>query len=431
MRPSHRLAVLLLVAQAGALAWPQTPASVEPSPPTEVSGRLTKLAGADVLELWGSPPQAAYAQGFLTAPRIVALFDEYILDPRIVRDPAVYEVMLRPVVRRQFAWSAAQLAEFEALLRGMRDRLGQECRSTRLERSIELEDLMVANTIADWYGMFCSSVSVWGRYTADGQTLTARNLDYPGTASMERNQLIVVRQAHGDARGWVGVGWPGALGVYTAMNDQGVTMLMHDAAGLAASYPDGFTPRSFVLREALEAARAESYVGDVARVFARHRVLVGNNVHVSAPRRDALPPAVIFEYDGNREGDGFVCRKPGDDHVAPCADALWCTNHMRLRKPAVESRRFTALAQALARLADESRTLDPRGAFELIDLARQDTTVHTVVLEPARRRMHVRLPLIAPEPIDIRLEDWLGRRSTPPAAAGAGAAHPTPTRGGR
>ncbi len=385
-------------------------------PTQPLTGRLSSDTGLPVLELWGTPTQAAYTQGFLCADSIVALFDDYILDPRITPNVAVYEGPLRAAVRRQFTWPPAVEGELSAILNGLIDRLGRDgVRSAKLDRELDVDDLMVANCLADWFGLACSSFSVWGRLTPDGALLTARNLDFPFTTSMQRAQLVVIRRADGLRPAWIGVSWPGLIGVYTALSEAGVSISMHDANGLPASDVLGFTPRSLTLREALEAARPASFIADVCSVLENRRALVGNNIHVSVPVGTSDPPAAIFEYDGSPHERGVSVRRPAHDG-GPADQRLYCTNHLRLRQQPRECRRYEVLERTLARRDAAGRPVDVPAAFELLEAVRQDTTLHAVVFEPAARRIHVRIPALTQEVVVFDLSVWL-RRPVEGAAA--------------
>ena len=225
---------------------------------------------------------------------------------------------------------------------------------------------------------------------------------------MAEAQLVVIYRGAGGTHSWVGVTWPGMVGVFTAMNDAGVTVLMHDARGLPNSQSSGFTPRALILRQALEAAGVESYVADVQRVFQQCHVMVGNNIHVSGPQQAGQPSAAVFEYDGNRR-DGGVSVRLAEHNEAGFANALWCTNHMCLRKEPVDSDRFERLSRRLSELARERATLDLTAALKLIREVRQRSTLHSVVFEPARRRMHVHIPAVLDRAVEIRLDEWLSR----------------------
>jgi len=374
-------------------------------PVQPLCGRVTQHEGLTALELWGTPEQAGYAHGYLLAEEIIRLFDGYVLDKRIVPSPQLYEALLVPAVRRQFVWSAAHEGELEALARGMQERIGAEnLRSEVLERELKIEDLMVANALADWFGMMCSTFSAWGSLTINRQTITARNLDFPSTRIMERAQLVVIYRGNAQSHSWVGVSWPGMIGIYTGMNSAGVAMLMHDAAGLPPSEVAGFTPRALILREALEAARAEHFAEDVRRVFQSRHVLVGNNIHVSGPLLDGRAPAVAFEYDGNARDAGVSVRT-----VETGGTALWCTNHMRLRRPPGECWRYKELTEQLGRLAEDGRKLDATLALELIRRVGQDTTLHSVCFVPHKKTMYVSIPAINDRVVELKLDEWLKR----------------------
>ncbi|MBU0641096.1 MAG: hypothetical protein KKB50_19730 [Planctomycetes bacterium] len=378
--------------------------------PSTVSGRLTRHQGLPVLELWGQPEEAGFAHGYLLAQDILRLVDEYALHESVVASPQVYETMLMPGIRRKFTWPRAAEEELAAVLAGMRARIGAErCRSERLGRPLRVDDLMITNALADWHGMLCSTFSAWGALTEDGQTITARNLDFPSTPTMRKEQLVLIYHGGRHRKSWIGVTWPSLIGVYTAMNSDGVSMLMHDAGGLPPTHADGFTPRSLILREALEAAQAETFVADVRRALTGRRVMVGNNIHVSAPVREGRPPAVVFEYDANSREDG-VTERFARHNDAALPNALWCTNHMRLRRAPRECERFARLEAALSAAARAGSRIGPATAQDVIGRVRQDTTLHTAVFWPARRTMHVSIPSVSDLVVEFKLDEWLARR---------------------
>ena len=130
------------------------------------------------------------------------------------------------------------------------------------------------------------------------------------------------------------IGWPGLIGAYTAMNEDGVTICMHDAQGLPATHQGKFVPRAYALREAIEKASGVSAVEDVRRVLLASPVMRGNNIHVSSPFMGQRNPAAVFEYDGNTAQDGGVTMRVALDEQTPAlTSALLCTNHYRNRAP--------------------------------------------------------------------------------------------------
>lgn len=421
-RQSTTIMMAALLAAAGALAGdaslPARQVIHAPQAPRLLTGRLSRVGGLRVLELWGTPEQAGYAQGFLLASDIANLIDGYVLDENILPAPETYETTLLPNVRRMFAWPDLAVQELRGMLAGARDRLGGDrFRSAKLDRPLQLEDLMVANTVADWFGFLCSSVTLWGDLTADRRILTGRNLDFPYTASMKAAQIVVLRA--GGKHRWAGVSWPGLIGVYTGFSDVGVSMLIHDARGLPASASLGFTPRSLILREALEQADAKTYLDDVAAVFAARRVMVGNNIHVSGP--DTARPAGVFEYDGNARGAGVTLRVAGDLLDAP-PNAVWCTNHMCVRRAGQHHWRYNRIGHKLEHAARFAQPLDVDRLFELMASVQQSITLHTVVLEPQTRRMHVLIPAVSPQRVTFDLDQWLAALPPAPQAGASNAA---------
>ena len=412
-----QLIVVMIAATCGCVTTADTGIQIDQAltpAPRPLCGRLSEYRGLPVLELWGTPEQAGYAHGYLLAESIVSLIDGYMLDPKIMPNPQVYETLLIPAVHRQFVWTAAQESELAAMTDGMRARLGSErLRSKMLERALKLDDLMAANVLADWFGMMCSSFSAWGALTADGQTLTARNLDFPSTDLMARLQLVVIRHGYNGEKATIGVSWPGLIGIYTGMNSAGISMLMHDAAGLPPSENIGFTPRSLILREALTRARAGHLAGDALEVFQKRRVIVGNNIHVSAPRTPGLPPAVVFEYDANGQNQGVTKRGPQTSGNAPI-DAVWCTNHMRLRKAPRECWRYQQLEESFARLKSNAEKLTPATALELIRGVAQNITLHSVCIVPHTKTMYILVPAVDPQTVEFKLDEWLRRPTERP-----------------
>lgn len=369
----------------------------------DLSGRLTTKGELRVLELWGTPRDAGFAHGYLLAEDIVTLFDDFVLDPKVVPSHEFYEGIIRPNSGQRFEWSPAARDELAGILAGAQSRLGKDkVRSAKLDRPLDLDDMLAINALADWFCLACSSVSLWGPLTSDGQTLTARNLDFPSTVQMDKLQIVIAYRGAGERKSWLGVSWPGAIGVYTAMNADGVTMSIHDAPGRPMSAASGFTPRSLILREALEGAAAGSFATDVAKVLRAHKVAIGNNVHVSAPRNGDAAPARIFEYDAGDLSGGVTERIP-DPAAGALANALWCTNHQRERQPPLDCDRYTKLQQRLTEASTAGTRFDAASALRLIRDIRQESTLHSVVFMPAKGKMLVLIPSVAEVPVEFDL----------------------------
>lgn len=399
-----RLLPIPAILLAAALCWAEPPAAER-----AVSGRLSTQDGLRILEVWGTPREAGFAHGYLCAETIVRLLDDYVLDPRITPSPAIYEGIVLPGTQRQFEWSPEAEAELRGILDGMTARLGERLRSRKLDRELRIEDLKICNTLSDWHGLFCSTFSAWDGLTADGETLTARNLDFPPAGGMEKEQIILVHRGSKAGRDWVGVTWPGLIGVYSAMNAEGVCLFMHDANGLTASRSDGFAPRSLILREALEAAAAPTFIDDVARVLRKRRVMVGNNIHASGPLDARRAPAAVFEYDANERDDGVTVRAATDNGPS-LTTGLCCTNHLRLRRDPRPCNRYARLTARLEELTKSGTRLAPGGAMDVIRGVAVRETLHSIVCQPKLRKMIVLIPSIKPTPVELDVAKLLSPR---------------------
>lgn len=408
-RPEKWARLLLLIAIATGVKSSRA-ADRNPEPQPDLHGRLRTFEGLPVLELWGARTEMAFAHGYLMAERIAPLFDDFILSPRMMPELAAYQAIILPSMRTRWDWTEYE-PELQALAEGVRAKLGPRgLWSKRLNRALTVDDLMACNALPDWHGLFCSSFSAWGEFTADGNTLTARNLDYDSTPEMARAQFILLQRGAAHRRGWIAITWPGLLGVYTGTNAEGVSVLSHDANSLPKSYVSGFTPRGLIFREVLEAAGATTAFEDAARVFTARRVVCGNNQHVSIPMCPGGSPARIFEYDSNSEGQGITVRAAGtEDHAL--IDALYCTNHVRMRQTPAPCDRYAVLDRELHDARFQGQKLDWRRALEIARKAAQNDTLHTIVVEPNRGLLHVLIPSLRDTPVTVDYAAWFREAS--------------------
>ncbi|HUU84496.1 MAG TPA: C45 family peptidase [Phycisphaerae bacterium] len=385
--------------------------------PPQVTGRLETVQGVRVLKLWGTPEQRGYAHGYLLGRDIVEMFDGAVLNPQVLEDPRQYETEVRGKFLRQMRFSPDRRAELEGMFRGIVDSVGlPQTRLERLGRNLDVQDLMAINSMADWYRFFCSSFSAWGQATADGGMLTARNLDFLALPGLDTSHVIIVYlQPGGGKRAWVSVAWPALIGAYTAMNEDGVTILMHDALGRANTHQGAFVPRSIALRDALESARAATAVGDVKRVLLTEPSITGNNIHVSSPFSGQIHPAAVFEYDGDISADGGLSTRFST--APPLKDWLVCTNHYCLRetphRPWDDStQRYTTIETALKQVRQRQGKIDLALARQIMASVGVKTTFHSVVLLPNSKELYVSLarpgtPAHLIQPVHLRLADLL------------------------
>jgi hypothetical protein len=283
--------------------------------------------------------------------------------------------------------------ELQGILDGIEARFGGTPVVAALFREITYDDLLAMNCVADALASACSSFVAWGPLTADGNTLAGRNLDWNLISTLFGQELIMVQAPDpaGPALGWVSITWPGLIGCYTGMNSEGVTVSVHDAPAGRALEGKGFIPRTFALRDAIEAAKAASAIDDIKRVLRARAVTVGNNVPVAMPFAGKAPPAVVFEYDGNvAQSDGVTVRLPDGSGYQVC------TNHYRSRAQPTPCSRYDSLSERLASASKQRKPLKIEDAWSMLEAVaftgqgmRAKITFTGVVFEPNKRKMHV------------------------------------------
>ena len=416
------LAALSFAGETAAPAAPAAPAASQ----VAVTGRFETVGDQRVLTLWGTPRERGFAQGYLLAESILAGIAhdfERTLKPFL---PA-YENVVKKVVVPRFAFDERETAELEGLFEGIKAHVpAEKLVVAALGRAVDLVDLKALNTFGDWYGLGCSSLAIWGRLTTDGETLVGRNFDFPGFDLVLKHQYVVVRAGDGEARGHVGVSYPGCIGTLTGMNVAGVFVAVHDVRVKPtldkAMRPN--VPRLLAVRRLLEqtqGAQACLQARDLVRTWP---TLYGNNLMVVAPERAAgVPRAAVLEYDCRDDLDGGCTLRVDDRGTSlPALEGeldpfacLACTNHHRCREepPSTLDDKPRWRYPVLQSVDGEARPTEPldvaglfawmtkaafprdgqpqRGAEALRGEDRGHGTLHQCVAEPVKRRLHVRL----------------------------------------
>lgn len=369
------------------------PALSQAGAPPPVKGTLTTEKGVRVLKVHGTPHDMGYAHGFLLAAEILEGLETYVVYSPVVGGPKNYEGRIIPRVRREMVFLPEYEAELSGMLDGIRAALGDKNRVPALDRPIDLIDLEVLNTYGDWYQFACSSFSAWGKLTPDGETITARNFDFPPAPILEKAQLMIAyAPADGARRRWINVGFPGLIGVISGMNEEGVGIFVHDVRRpREAQHETGVNARLLALRSAIETSGASQAPTTVQKKLQALMTSMGNNVHVTSPFDHKTPPAGIIEYDGvESQCDGADLRSPEEGVPAIC-----CTNHYRTRAEPVRCRRYSKLTELLREVEARNTKIDAVKARSMMSSIVQDAmfsrTLHTVIFFPASKRFDLML----------------------------------------
>lgn len=247
----------------------------------------------------------------------------------------------------------------------------------------------------------CSGFAVTADRTKFGQLVCGRNLDYfvasavtddPWAATnYMKEHLVAIEHAPNDGASFVSVGWPGFVGVATAMSERGMVVGSMTVATLR-SLPLA-TPAPFLYRRIMEETGS---LAEAIEILRRARRTQANNVLLGSAEEGT---AVIVEYTPWQ----LVIRRPENGWVA-------ATNHFNhpdmLRHHAntvfLSSReRLARLGQLCARQAPIAQDPEAMGRF-LVDVERgspdaneyctvlNPCTVYSVFFAPAQRRLWVR-----------------------------------------
>ena len=344
-----------------------------------LNGSLDLEQGVRVLRVWGNPYEQGYAHGYLLADSIMRFVGDTLFNPRLLADPLVYESRIRQGVVQRVRLTEEQKQELEGILAGVRDKLGPEgLQLKRTSRLMDVRDLIAINTLADWYGGGCSSFAAWGSATVDGGTVVGRNLDYMELPGIREEHLVIVRaQPDPLKKRTISIAWPGLIGVYTGLNEDGMFVSMHDAPGRSTSPDSRFVPRSLVLREILETVPLENAHSLASKVLEKSPALRGNNFLVAIPCYGSPMSGFVFEYDDSRgKGGGFTLRSPKAEVNSTPGETIACTNHYRLRRQPQECNRYKSIA---AELRNTAKKIDFQRAYEIIQSAAVKGTMHSVV----------------------------------------------------
>ena len=377
-------------------AEPEPEAIAKPpaDPPANdgVHGRLTEVKGQRVLHVWGTPRQMGYAHGALLREQILAVLEDYALEviPPSTLDTAgaIYGAVAEiPAPLRD---------EAEAIVEGMRDHGGAEVPS--LGRALAANDLLVVNAMTDLLAIGCSSVSAWGEATDDepalgGESMVVRNLDWSEDAALLENQVLIAYAPSDPERQKVlSVAFAGYIGCLSCMNEAGVSALFNmgygDGAASIGEAMKGFAPANLMLRDVLERRDVDgdgSSTADDVEAGVRGQTHAGSWIlHVLEPNAAATKreqaPARILEV----ESDGVHTRLPDSRELG--ASLLAATNHLRGKEGPQACRRYDQIERT-AKAADQS--FEREALWELGVKLRLGQVVHTLALEPGRRRLSV------------------------------------------
>ena len=344
---------MLLLACALSRSW----AAEYPYPQagTAGKGRLEFVQGIPVLHLRGGPEEMGRQQGDLLGRQFAALRSAYV------------DQFFPGALERNGA-----LAFGLTLVRFMPPDYVAEMKGLADASGVDGAGVIFGNTFTDSFrAIFCSVVLARGEATADGSVLFARNLDFPSLGILHKATVVTVYHHTAEGRhGFVSVGWPGAVGVVSGMNDAGLclaTLVSLSQKGVMPGMPYAMMYRT-ILEQCATPAEALAMVKRTPRTSA-------NNLAVASPDKEPL----VIEFTPAK----VAARRP-------VRGVVMATNHFRSPELAAGAkpscRRFATLEDQVAK----GERLDVPSLQRILHTVNQgNMTLQSMVFEPAARKLHL------------------------------------------
>ncbi|MBN1423180.1 hypothetical protein JXA88_01365 [Candidatus Fermentibacteria bacterium] len=325
----------------------------------QVNGVVTTVEGKEVLTVWGTHQERAHAHGYLLAPKVKEMFEDYIVGRVCYGQASVYN-SLRSFYLSHYAVDAPYADEAQAMVDGiMASGLGLH--SAVLNRDMDATDLLVCNAIVDLsqsyaglatMGLGCSSLSSWGSSTESdsslgGALVITRLMDWENHSTLAQNHLMIVSlPSEEDEQPWISLTFPAFIGGLSAVAESGVAAFLNVGNRCNYALGEPFQPILFSVRSGIE---RRDYDGDgvhthndiLAAVDGRNRSS-GTIIHTVEGFGSASSP-VIIECNNER---GVVTRDVTvDDDIA--GENLAATNHFRVLYDPVYCNRYRAIADSM------------------------------------------------------------------------------------
>jgi hypothetical protein len=282
------------------------------------NGSLEYNGEQEILNVWGTNYEMAYAQGYLLNQRITDFAVDFLFNGLGIS--AMEYQYVYSQYWNYFAVPASYREEANALLDGIVDG-GGTIFIDSLGRDMDSTDVLIANSLGDIRYIFgvkgifnCSSFSSWGSATLqdtllNGNIIMGRNLDFTHTPLTLEEALIVTFDPD-SGKDWVGFGFPGIISCISGMNEDMLAVEMN--MGYHTSTPNTnpkLKPFQFTQREMLEVS---DYTGNDTIDFrdpfekCKDSPNAGSWLcHVVVPYLDSATVAAAVLECVNESGDTF------------------------------------------------------------------------------------------------------------------------------
>jgi hypothetical protein len=321
---------------------------------TAVNGSLRYNGEQEILNVWGNNYEMGFAQGYLLNKRIVNVFSKSFFE--IINLSYLEYEYIHSSYKYYFTVPKKYRREAEGIIDGILA-AGEDVYISELHRDMDVNDILIANSILDLYYVFsseltlgCSSLSAWGKVTTNdtlikGNIILGRNLDLPFHISDVERGLIMTYQPD-SGKSWVGFGYPSIISTISGVNEDMLILTIN--VGYHYNTPNT-TPRmipiQFIQREILEVS---DFNRDNKVNFRDpyEKVLQVNNagawlMHTVIPYVDSSRISAAVLECVNESGDTFRTSE-NDENLYPWY--LLALNHEEVNyEPISDSRYYTVL----------------------------------------------------------------------------------------
>jgi isopenicillin-N N-acyltransferase-like protein len=230
--------------------------------------------------------------------------------------------------------------------------------------------LILGNTFPDLRKLHrCSALIVESGRSTTGAPLFGRNLDDSSPIPLQEYTLATVYRPTGK-HAFVSIGFPGMIGCFSGMNDAGLALAdltVNSAHDGSTALDLAGTPYVLAIRRVLEECAT---IGEAARLLRSLRRTTMQNVAICDKRGGAVLEITTKQIIVRQASDGICC----------------CTNHFRTKELAVDT---VCPRYKILDTCRQIKRLDLIDITEKLDAVANDSTLQTMIFEPANLTLHL------------------------------------------
>jgi len=226
-----------------------------------------------------------------------------------------------------------------------------------IEKVVFLDQLMEYGVYQSKIHSFagCTSIFAWGDHSSDGGMYAGRNMDWSPSFS-EFPTILTVRKPTDGSYRYATCGWPGMLTAFTALNEQGVYLDIHDGTSMGGSVI--YFDRPSVLNGLSDLVAESASLEAIVRRL--NGAMISASMILNLADESGAASMECSSLAGNR------VRLPEDESLAVVNTFL--NPDWGIHKRETVSNSLRRFANMSARLAENKGKVDAEKTRELMDL---------------------------------------------------------------